>query len=452
VAVSPDNWQVAVAESVPRFKMSIIKQFVGTGTFRGLPVLLLAYAALMTHFIFGRAFRDSLLGSHLAIQSLPYLTMWCTLVSIVVSLMVSNLFRSRQRKRIACAAFAINVVIELLFALASDRLPWLYSLFFVDVSASTLIGLSMIWILIGDWASSCHADRSRLIPAVLLFGTATSIVAGVGLTHLRTATSFRSANLILAAMNMIPVVALLFHTSDDCISRHGFRFQDLQNRDYVPNKLLRKFALLVVVAAMTSTLLDLMFRIRVAEHYLNQSDRLHFLGLFQSALNVCAFLSQIAVGRLVQKKLVSTIVHLHPAIVCVASCLFAFVPGFWQFTCLRSGEYSLRNSLFRLGSEMTYACFPDQERATVRPLIDVIGERLGDLCASGILALLLLVNPQLPVKLGLFLLALCSLLFWWLCRILEGNINAMRVRAGQDVVATAATKYSGMAHESAGIV
>jgi ATP/ADP translocase len=430
--------------------MRILKQFAGTGTFRGLPLLLLAYAALMTHFIFGRAFRDSLLGSHLAIRSLPYLTMWSTLVSIVVSLMVSSLFRSRQRKRIACAGFAINALIELSFSLAYNRLPWLYSLFFIDVSASTLIGLSMIWILIGDWASSCRADRTRLIPAVLLFGTATSIFAGVGLTHLRMATSFRSATLILAAMNLIPVLALLFHSSDDCMVRHGFSFQDLQNQAYLPNKLLRKFALLVVVAAMTSTLLDLMFRIRVAEHYLNQADRLHFLGLFQSALNVCAFLSQIAVGRLIQRKLVLTFVHLHPAIVGIASCLFAFVPGFWQFTCLRSGEYSLRNSLFRFGSEMTYAHFPDQERAIVRPLIDVIGERLGDLCAAGILALLLLMNPELPVKPGLLLLAVCSFAFWWICRSLERSIRIITSKGGQAMTAT--TRYSGMAHEGAGIV
>ena len=432
--------------------MRTLKQFAGTGTFRGLPLLLMSYAALMTHFIFGRAFRDSLLGSHLTIQSLPSLTMWSTLVSVIISFTVSSLFRSRQRKRIACAGFAINVAIELLFALASHRFPWLYRLFFIDVSASTLVGLSMIWILIGDWASSCHADRSRLIPAVTVFGTVASILAGIGLTHLRIATSFRSANLILAAMNMIPVVALLFHRSDDCEFRHGFTFRDLQSQASLPNRLLRKFALLVVVAALTSTLLDLMFRIRVAEHYAQQSDRLHFLGLFQSLLNVCALFSQIAVGRLFQKRLVLAFIHLHPAIVGIASCLLAFIPGFWLFTCLRSGEYSLRNSLFRFGSEMTYACFPDQERAVVRPLIDVIGERLGDLGAAGILALLLHVNPQLPLKLGLLLLALCSLLFWWMCRSLERNINANGVNVGQDLAVAATTKYSGMAHQRAGIV
>jgi ATP/ADP translocase len=192
--------------------------------------------------------------------------------------------------------------------------------------------------------------------------------------------------------------------------------------------------------------------VRVAEHYLNQADRLHFLGLFQSALNVCALLSQIAVGRIFQRKLILAFIHLHPAIVGIASGLIAFIPGFWLFTCLRSGEYSLRNSLFRYGSEMTYACFPDQERAVVRPLIDVIGERLGDLGASGLLAILLLVNPHLPVKLGLFMLALCSLWFWWICRSLERNINASRVTAAQHQAVTTTTKYPGMAHQTAGIV
>jgi ATP/ADP translocase len=202
---------------------------------------------------------------------------------------------------------------------------------------------------------------------------------------------------------------------------------------------------------MTSTLLDLMFRVRVAEHYVNQADRLHFLGLFQSGLNICAFLSQIAVGRLAQKRLASTFIHLHPAIVGIASCLFAFAPGFWQFTCLRSGEYTLRNSIFRLGSEMTYAHFPDQERATVRPLIDVIGERVGDLCASGILALLLLINSSLPVKPGLLLLALCSFAFWWICRSLERSISIIRRKAGHEP-ATSTNHYTAMAHEGAGIV
>jgi hypothetical protein len=429
-----------------------LRQFGATGGFRGLPLLLMAYGALMAHFIFGRAFRDSLVGGHLRIDSLPPLTMWSTVVSVIVSLLVSVLFRSRQRKRIACAVFLVNGAVELSFALASPRFPGLYSLFFIEVSASTIIGLSIVWILIGDWTTRCHADRTQLIPGVMLFGTAISIVAGIGLTRLPMATSFARANLLLAGMNLVCMLAVLCHSSNPCALRPGRSFPGTESELYLPKSLLRKFALLVVVAAMTSTLLDLMFRIRVAEHYLQQSDRLHFLGLFQSLLNVCAFLSQIAVGRLSHKKLVAAFVHVHPAIVGVASCLLAFAPGFWQFTCLRSGEYSLRNSLFRFGSEMAYSRFPDSERAVVRPLIDVIGERTGDLLAAGILALLLLVNPQLPVTLGLLFLTLCSLLFWWMCRRLERSMAAVGRHATPELAMTAIDKCIGLAHESAGIV
>jgi ATP/ADP translocase len=433
--------------------MKTIRQFTGAVEFRGLPLLLLAYGALMMQFIYGRAFRDSLLGSHLRIQSLPSLTLWGTLLSIIVSLTVSALLRAKHRARTACTVYAINALIELLFALSYRRFACLYSLFFIGMSASTIVGLSMIWILIGDWASSCEANRKRLVPAVLLYGTAISILAGVGLTHLRIAAGFQSANLILATMNMISVVALLFYRNEDCFNRPDFAFHNLPTRVHANHKLLRKFAVLTVVAAATSTLLDLMFRIRVVERYPHEVERLHFLGLFQSLLSLSAFLSQMALGRVLRKRLVLAFFHLHPAAICIASCLLVFVPGFWPFAFLRDGEYSLRNSLFRFGSEMAYARFPDHERAiVVRPLIDVIGERLGDLCASGILAFLLFVNPQLPVKLGLLLLALCSLLFWRICRSLERSMSVFGATTGPDLAATETTKYPEMAHESAGIV
>jgi hypothetical protein len=38
---------------------------------------------------------------------------------------------------------------------------------------------------------------------------------------------------------------------------------------------------------------------------------------------------------------------------------------------------------------MVYAALPDKLRVEVRPLVDVVGERLGDMSAAGILHLLL---------------------------------------------------------------
>jgi hypothetical protein len=60
-------------------------------------------------------------------------------------------------------------------------------------------------------------------------------------------------------------------------------------------------------------------------------------------------------------------------------------------------------------------------------------------------------NPALPVKPGLFVLALCSFAFWWICRSLERSITAS-IKAGHDLAVAATTQYTGMAHEGAGII
>jgi hypothetical protein len=62
------------------------------------------------------------------------------------------------------------------------------------------------------------------------------------------------------------------------------------------------------------------------------------------------------------------------------------------------------------------------------------------------------VDAALPVKPGLLLLALCSFLFWWICRSLERSISAGGVKAERDLAVTTTSKYAGMAHEGAGIV
>ena len=88
--------------------------------------------------------------------------------------------------------------------------------------------------------------------------------------------------------------------------------------------------------------------------------------------------------------------------------------------------------------------------ATVRPWIDVIRERLGNLCVSGVLALLLLLNRQLRAKPGRLSLALCSLLFWWVCRSLERSTNAGAVEETQEPVCRCNCQILDSGHEGAG--
>ena len=57
-------------------------------------------------------------------------------------------------------------------------------------------------------------------------------------------------------------------------------------------------------------------------------------------------------------------------------------------------------------------------------------------------------NPYVAV----FVLALCSLLFWGMCRNLERNFSAIGMKAGHDLAVNTTSKYAGMAHDGAGIV
>ena len=81
------------------------------------------------------------------------------------------------------------------------------------------------------------------------------------------------------------------------------------------------------------------------------------------------------------------------------------VPVFRVFEVLRIGEYSLRNSLSRCRIEMVYAALPDKLRDEVHPLIDVVGQRLGDMSTAGILHLLLSGNADMNFRYTLIVVA-----------------------------------------------
>src|ERR1700761_19722 len=104
---------------------------------RALPVLVLGYSILMMHFVFSRAFRDALLGSHVFVDSLPGLTVMGTLLAIALSLLLSFLVRTRERIVVVRCLFAINAVVEVLMALGYKTQPWIYSAYYIEVSAST---------------------------------------------------------------------------------------------------------------------------------------------------------------------------------------------------------------------------------------------------------------------------------------------------------------------------
>jgi hypothetical protein len=109
----------------------------------------------------------------------------------------------------------------------------------------------------------------------------------------------------------------------------------------------------------------------------------------------------------------------------------ASIPIFHVFEFLRIGEYSLRNSVSRCGIEMVYAALPDKLRVEVRPLVDVVGERIGDMSAAGILHLLS-DNAGMNFRYTLIVVASFGAALWigseWLLR----RVEHMKAAAKRD--------------------
>jgi hypothetical protein len=392
-----------------------------------LPLLVLAYSLLMVHYVFSRAFRDSLLGSHLAVAALPGLTFIGTLLAITISLTLSFFFRTELRIRVIRAFYAINAIFETVFAFGYKAHPWMYSGYYVEVSASTALGLSLVWILIGDWMSKCNARDAGKVPAILICGTSAGMFAGFGLVHLPSAADFRVANLILASMNVAVVLTLLLYRNSYCNLEAAPPIQEEVEKalKYWTSPVTRTLAAVTVLGATASTLLDLAFRVGAAEHFTQQAARLHFLGLFQGLLSLGSLLSQFVIQNAGTSKLGRACLTIHPMAMTVAASLGMIVPIFPILAILRAGEYSLRNSVFRCGVEMVYTVLPDKLRVETRPLIDVVGERVGDMIAAGLLALLLMGNSEFGYRWCLLTFSILGCDLWGLSRSLLHRVDEM---------------------------
>jgi len=397
------------------------------------PILVLSYSLLMVHYVFSRAFRDSLPGSHISVSELPWLTVLGTLLAITLSLICTFFLRSSARIQAIRIFYLVNAVVEVLIALRYQAHTWMFEAYYIEVSASTAIGLSLVWVLIGDWTSNCNAGNTNRVPSVLISGTSAGMFAGFGLVYLPAASDFRSSLLLLAALDLGVFVLLLGHIDGSCRHSGKKQFDEFAKAgSHWSSGVARTLAIVTVLGAATSTLLDLIFRVNVAQHFTTQSARVQFMGSMQSFFCLGALLSQFAVRRLEGSRWAKLCLTLYPATMVVASLGCSFLPVFRVFEYLRIGEYSLRNSVSRCGIEMVYAAMPDKLRIEVRPLVDVVGERVGDMSAAGLLQLFLVGNGIVNARYSLFVLASLGAVLWVVSEWLLRRVNRMQAAAAEN--------------------
>src|ERR1700691_325678 len=84
-------------------------------------IFTLSCIAVMIHFVFSRAFRDSLLGNGLPIHTLPGLILIGTALALILSFLLSWFFRQGGRSNVIRGAYLISGAAALF--LAFGRMP-----------------------------------------------------------------------------------------------------------------------------------------------------------------------------------------------------------------------------------------------------------------------------------------------------------------------------------------
>ncbi|HJZ88719.1 MAG TPA: Npt1/Npt2 family nucleotide transporter [Polyangia bacterium] len=190
---------------------------------------------------------------------------------------------------------------------------------------------------------------------------------------------------------------------------------------------LRDLALLVSLGAIGAALLDYVFKAQASSAVARGAPLLRFFAIFYTATSLMTFLVQTTVTRRLLERLglARTAASL-PVTLGLGSVAALVAPSLGCVAIARGAEATVRSSLFRSGYELFYMpVAPDQKRAA-KAMIDVGGERLGDLAGGGLVKLVLFVVParSFTVLVGAALaLAAAGLAITW--RLRQGYVRTL---------------------------
>jgi AAA family ATP:ADP antiporter len=172
-----------------------------------------------------------------------------------------------------------------------------------------------------------------------------------------------------------------------------------------------RIALVVALGAVTTLLVDYLFKAAAAAH-IPSAQLGSFFARYYAAMNVLALLVQIAFARriLARAGVVGT-ASLMPGLMLMGS-VAGFLSGSATLAVLatRAVDGSLRHSVHRTGVELLYLAVPSRARARAKPIIDGAITRISQAAAAALI--LLAANWGRAPTHALAFVALCSAAGW----------------------------------------
>ena len=388
---------------------------------------MLTAAVMLSHQTEGKAARDAVFLGNFPAAKLPTMVMTAAMLAIALGLVFGKWLVRRGPGYVVPRAFLLSGhlhLIEWAFYEAHPRI--VAPLIYLHIVGLGAILLSGFWSFASEQLNPREAKQTfgRIAGMGTLGGIACGLLAE------RTGAFFGTAAVLgQLALSHLACAAILFYAArlpgvanpkqkDDGVSA-------LETFSRIPY--LAGLAALILLGTSNAAVIDYLFKSQAAATIGKGPELLRFFALFHSGSAVLTFSFQTFLSRVSFEKLgLTKTVGSLPAITGTGSLVALAFPFFPVTALTRVMELVVRGSVFRSGYELFYIPIPAREKRTVKSLIDVACDRMGDAVCSAIVQTVIIAAPGAVRNVVLGITAISAGVSLWIASRLD--------KAYQDVV------------------
>ncbi|MBZ5633455.1 MAG: hypothetical protein LAO55_10050 [Acidobacteriia bacterium] len=355
--------------------------------------------------------RDSLFLAEFPATALPPAVGAAAVCSILVALFSAKLVHRFGPYRLIPSLYLLGAGLHGAEWMLLTTFPRPVAAFiYIHIMALGPVMLSGFWALASERFDPREARRR--FGQIAAFGTLGSLAGGVMAERVAALSSSADLLILLAVLQVAGSLAL-------------FRFAPAQGAEKSQDVLsfpemisgapyLVGLAAFVMLVSMSAAGLDYLFRARAVAEFGKGAGLSRFFAIFYTSISLATFAVQAGLSRIWLRRFgPGRTVAVLPVAVTGVSLVSLFAPGMAAVFINRGLEVLLRGSLFRSGYELFFTPMPATERRSVKTVIDIGADRLGEGLAAAAIQLLL-VFPEAAVRFILAAVAVWSGVAAWL--------------------------------------
>lgn len=348
-------------------------------------------AALVALTVAGKTVRDALFLTHFPAAELPKVMVAGAALSALFAVLTGRVLRSWGPATTLPPLLAVNTIGFVVEHSALAYSPRAVALIlYLHVSAVTGLILSGFWSVVNERLDP-HTFRVQ-ISRIGLGGTVGGIIGGLTAERVAAWTGARHTLLALAVLSAVGALSVWLVGAP---TTSELPVPEVPNKQALRSGYVRELALFVGLTALASSMIDFAFKVRAMETYTNEHSLVQFFALFYTAVSLASFLLQAFVTPpLLEKAGLGVGLATLPSVLLGFGSLALLVPGLPTQALLRGADGSLSTSLFRSAYEPLYTPLSDERKRSVKAVIDVVVNRVGDALGSLVAWGLVLLLPR----------------------------------------------------------